>query len=367
MGRGVLPVLAVVWLCMGVVQLVTAAPAAAEKKLIQFGWDEPNTRYLRANIERMERQPFDGVVFNARYFTAAGEDVIFADNGWSSTLISWESLAPALTDLQQTAFGHFTDNFLRVNVEPGTVDWFDDFSGPIANLTAAARLAFEGGTKGVFFDLEPYGFPIFQYSRQSARDAHSFDEYAAQVRKRGRQIMTALQAGYPKLTLFLTFGYGQADPEEESLQRYRYGLLRYFLDGLLAGAEEGTVIIDGFEGSYSYRTAKEFADAYQWIYGRHRELSSVRSSYDGHVNAAFGLWMDYGSDAKPWQEVRTERNYFSPRRLQRALGAALRRSDHYVWLYSQQPSWWSNRKLPEAYVRAVTRAKNAAQPRQGSR
>lgn len=35
------------------------------KKLIEWGWDEPDTKFMRANIHQMEKFPFDGLVFHA--------------------------------------------------------------------------------------------------------------------------------------------------------------------------------------------------------------------------------------------------------------------------------------------------------------
>ena len=44
--------------------LITPAGAkAAEKKLIEFGWDEPDTAFMREHAAEMERSPFDGCVF----------------------------------------------------------------------------------------------------------------------------------------------------------------------------------------------------------------------------------------------------------------------------------------------------------------
>jgi hypothetical protein len=34
-------------------------------KLIEWGWDEPDTKFMRANINGMEQFPFDGLVFHA--------------------------------------------------------------------------------------------------------------------------------------------------------------------------------------------------------------------------------------------------------------------------------------------------------------
>ena len=34
-----------------------------EKKIIEWGWDEPETKFIRQNIGAMERYPFDGLIF----------------------------------------------------------------------------------------------------------------------------------------------------------------------------------------------------------------------------------------------------------------------------------------------------------------
>ena len=34
------------------------------KKLIEFGWDYPTSSFIKENIQQMQTQPFDGVVFS---------------------------------------------------------------------------------------------------------------------------------------------------------------------------------------------------------------------------------------------------------------------------------------------------------------
>ena len=34
------------------------------KKIIEWGWDEPDPKFMRENIEQMEQIPFDGLVFH---------------------------------------------------------------------------------------------------------------------------------------------------------------------------------------------------------------------------------------------------------------------------------------------------------------
>ena len=56
---------------------------------------------------------------------------------------------------------------------------------------ALRHIAREGGCKGILFDIEQYTFQLFNYRKQRDAATKSWDEYAAQVRKRGREVMEA--------------------------------------------------------------------------------------------------------------------------------------------------------------------------------
>src|SRR4051794_15869356 len=47
--------------------LIASASAAAPTKLIEFGWDEPDTAFMLAHIAEMEKTPFDGTVYHVDY------------------------------------------------------------------------------------------------------------------------------------------------------------------------------------------------------------------------------------------------------------------------------------------------------------
>ena len=49
-----------------------AGACAPQKHLIEFGWDVPDTAFLRRHIAQLERTPFDGCVFHANYHTPGG-------------------------------------------------------------------------------------------------------------------------------------------------------------------------------------------------------------------------------------------------------------------------------------------------------
>src|SRR5215207_8691534 len=118
------------------------------KKLIEFGWDEPDPAFLRKHITVMEKTPFDGTVFHAT------SDFLW--KGWSSRAFKEEELASAIADLKATNVKRFTHNFLRFNVTPGDVDWFDDCSPILNNARLAAKIAKTGRAAGILFDVEQY-------------------------------------------------------------------------------------------------------------------------------------------------------------------------------------------------------------------
>src|SRR5882724_8001719 len=101
---------------------------AQEKKLIEFGWDEPDTAFLRAHIAEMQRTPFDGCVFHADYRKPDGGRGRFTWEGWGAQKFTETDLRPAFEDLRATRFGQFKRNFLRFNTTPAKLDWFDDYA-----------------------------------------------------------------------------------------------------------------------------------------------------------------------------------------------------------------------------------------------
>src|SRR5687768_11462191 len=122
--------------------LCPAAVAQSEsrKKLIEFGWDEPTTAFMRQHIAEMERTPFDGCVFHLN------QDFLW--QCWSKRAFTEAGLKQPIEDLKSTPFKKFTHNLLRFNVTPGDVDWFDDFSPIVNNARLAAKVAREGQAAG---------------------------------------------------------------------------------------------------------------------------------------------------------------------------------------------------------------------------
>jgi predicted methyltransferase len=328
------------------------------KKLIEWGWDEPDTRFMRANIGQMEQMPFDGLVFHA--ISAKGDNLAW--EVWGTRKFAADDFTQAVDDLKATKFNRFTDRFLRVNVTPAKVDWFDDESWAcvVNNFGVAAQVAKEGRCKGFMFDTEQYeGVTVFDYRKQKRKK--TFAEYQAKVRQRGQQWVKAVNKHYPNITILLTFGYEvshwrAAKPKDRSTGEY--GLLADFLDGVLDAATRDMVLVDAWEFSYPYKERKQFEQAYEAITKKSLEWTVVPEKYKSQVKAGFGIWMDHRR--KGWDVTDFSKNYFSPAEFETAVRSALQVSDGYVWIYSERPKWWTKDKLPSAYIEALANARKSA-------
>jgi hypothetical protein len=332
-----------------------------------MGWDEPDTAFMREHIEQMERTPFDGCVFHVNFREPDGAAGNFTWKAWSRRRFSADALAAARADLLATRFRRFKHNFLRFNATPGDLDWFDDFEAVRQNARLAARLARDGGARGVLFDTEQYEGQLFDYARQRDAASKSWDVYAAQARRRGRELMRAFEEGYPGLTVFLTFGSSlplyQMQMRRQRLFEASYGLLVPFIDGMLDAARRAR-LVDGYELSYAYRELAHFRAGRDIMQNSTPAIVADPSAYRRVTSFGFGLWLDCDWRVKGWDPEQPEKNYFSPERFEAALRAALSLADEYVWIYTETPRWWSKEggavKLPAAYDAAVRRAKAAA-------
>ena len=350
--------------------LALVLPLAActrERHLIEFGWDEPDPAFLRRHIAQMEGTPFDGCVFHVDYHTPAGDVGNLTWKAWGARAFERRDIEAAIADLRATERKRFTHLFVRANVTPGTVDWFDDFTPVVGNLRLLAEVAREGRCRGLLLDTEPYEGQLFDHKRQPHAAEHTWDEYAAQARRRGAEVMRGLQQGFPDLEVMLTYGYTL--PWQESargkrpLSEGRFGLLAPFLDGMVEAAD-GARLIDGYEASYGYKDPRQFSAAYDVIRRGVAPIVADPDRYRRVTSVGFGLWMDYQWRTHGWSDVAYDRNYFSPDAFERSLEGAWATTNNYVWVYTEQPRWWTaeggSAHLPAAYASALRRVKDRA-------
>jgi hypothetical protein len=334
------------------------ATSLIQKRLIEWGWDEPDTRFIRDNIAAMEQLPFDGLVFHVT--STKGGNLTW--ELWGGRAFDIDEFRPALDDLAATRFTRLTDRFLRVNVTPGTTDWFDDgeWKRVLANFAVAAQVAKRGGCKGFMFDVERYQGQLFDFRAQKRPNTATFVDFQAQVRRRGAEWMREVNRHFPDITILLTFGYAAAQPKDGSGSRAGVadGLLSDFLDGILEACSTETQIVDAWEPSYAYKRQQQFDDAYDTIKTRALKWTAQPERYRRHVQAGFGVWMDNDWRKFGWDTSDTAKNYFAPVEFEAAVHSALRRTDRYVWIYTEQPRWWTREKLPQAYIDALLNARN---------
>jgi hypothetical protein len=355
--RLVLPLLFLAAYCAG---------AAPKKKLIEFGWDEPGPEFMREHAQQLDASPFDGCVFHIDARRTNGSKARFTWDGWGAEAFSKESLQPALQDLKAAKLKKCTQNFLRFNTTPGKMDWFDDHTAISNNAYLAAWFAREAKIPGVLFDIEQYDGQLFDYRKQ--RDKKEWEVYAAQVRRRGREVMQAFQAGYPDLTVFLTFGYSlpwtESGHGKGSLADCHYGLLAPFVDGMLESARGKSKFIDGNELAYGYKEPERFTKSYQAMQRDLLPIVRDADKYARHFSFGFGLWMDRDWRKHGWDTNDFSKNYFTPEGFESSVGQALEVADEYVWIYTETPRWWSKDggqvKVPPAYDAGVRRARKGA-------
>jgi hypothetical protein len=352
-------------LIVGFVMANACLAAAGPKKLIEFGWDEPDTGFLRSNIQVMAQTPFDGCVFHADYLRT-GSRGSFTWQGWGTERFSETDLAAAFADLKALRPGRFNQNFLRFNTTPAKLDWFNDYSAVLSNAGLAARLARAGACPGILFDIEQYDGSLFDYRKQRDVRTRSWDEYAAQARLRGSEVMNAFQDNYPDLTVFLTFGYSlpwsETEQGKKPLLECKYGLLAPFLDGMVQAAGDRVRLVDGYELSYGYKTASQFATARQRV--THDLLGIVQDpkKYAQVFTLGFGVWLDRDWRKRGWDPGEFSKNYFSPTEFGTSVSEALRAADEFVWIYSESPRWWGpgltpQTKVPAEYIESLRRSR----------
>jgi hypothetical protein len=338
----------------------------------------------------MERKPFDGVVL---HLSVPGVPPGMENFSWHlhDHRYQWDEVRRAVEELKAVPFRRFRHNFLRINLNPGDrqLDFLDDqtWETGIANLGLAARIVREAGLKGLMVDPEAYNprFNVFAYERRAVREA-SFDTYRSAAFQRGRQAAAILGDAAPNLVLLFAFAYSFPCGSSMRQPDRGYGLLPSFIDGILVAKSPKMVVIEGHESTYSLRYCPHFQEAYRRLRVECRRLSLVPDHYDRDLQVGFAIWMDnesgshcasYRKEGKPcpWTDPNIypveARHRVDPQIFQEAVASALDLTDRYVWIYSEEPKWWTparpdGKNLPAEFVEAIERARETVVARKGS-
>jgi hypothetical protein len=343
----------------------TTSPAQGQswKKLIAYGWHLPVTEELRKDTARYENTPFDGTAFNVFLRESSGRRKLLSQNVFNGVKLSYDQFQPAINDLRATRFKRLTENFVRVAVIPGTgIDWFDGIVTLIHNLQMVGRFVKDTGVRGVFLDLEPYQFDVWNYALQKNKARKSLEEYDWQAFQGGRNTIEALQhfIGRP-FVLHLPFTYEMTVPRNSpQALNHRYSLLRAFLDGIMHHANSNVTVISGYCWSYGARQKNDYVRGYYDNKVLNTAASAYPERYKARTSAGFGLWLDFFWNQYGWNTTNHAANYFDPSEFQRSLTYALQRSDRYVWIYQQLPDFWNGTAFPNEYKQAMYSARQSA-------
>ena len=177
--------------------------------------------------------------------------------------------------------------------------------------------------------------------------------------------MRTVNGRFADITILVTFGYEITRPRKDQKDRSEvdYGLLADFLDGALSVSSKETKFVDAWELSYGFKNQKQFQQAYDATKIKGPEKwTSEPERFRQQVRVGFGLWLDNDWDIHGWNEKDFSKNYFTPPAFEQSVRAALTVSDEYVWIYSGTPRWWTNEKLPRAYIDALKSRPHLARP-----
>lgn len=307
-----------------------SSPYVANKKVIEIGWDLPSASFVKNNIATMEKQPFDGIVF------APGKDVphIFNPMDWS------KSRVVDLDTLKAIKWSKFTDNFLLLySADNWNMQYFNDsqWRTICANMRLLARAARLGGCKGLVFDTEFYSKKS-PWAYADHKEGHDSLSVVNMARKRGGQVMAAMQAEFPDIKILFAVFLCQSDLP-------RWELSNAFGNGMLDSLNHSAVLIEGLEGTYYW------LDTYNWFFrsyytDRQDLLKRVdpknRAKCNSQVQVARALYGDFNYRYVP--EGTIDSMSYKKKHWEHTVYASLATTDEYAWLYCEHMDWWNNKK-----------------------
>ena len=356
--RGLLFAVAALFLSGGNERADARPQESASKSLIYAGWygnTIPTPSYIAENFGFLETLPFNGLVVYVRNPSLT----INASQGvMSKVAISYAEISTALNPIKNLPFSRLRDNFAYV-VGNSPPDFFDDWTIPIGNFANLARALKHAGLKGIFLDNEQYSFFTHwaEYPGAVAYPATPLDEYEAQARLRGKQVMEAMVAEFPGIVMLSLHGPYVSEPDApwqlcfpEAIPQN--ALMGPFFSGFYQGRGASATIVDGGE-FYGLRTASDFTGNALW---RKNDFASDtvdcsflpaadRVTWSSTIKVGFGVYdLPFGGiDMNPHIMTST-------------LRYALDNADRYAWFYTEGMTFLrpeSQGGAPEVWVNAV--------------
>lgn len=327
-----------------------------QKKIIEFGWDNPTPEYLDRNLKQIEIYvPHDGIGIDISKLVTLpdGKKRNNGYYGFSKIPFSREWYKADIKHLKSihSRAKHLKYNFLNISASSFTREFnlYDDEFWDIVceKFGIFAWVAKQGGCVGIRLDLEDYGNQqIWKY--RPSRD-RSWDEAWEKARLRGRQWMNAMSKEYPDITVFLFFSLdlmlGEADGSPDMYQRLSSngsGLLAAFFNGIYDVLPPKAKIIDGMESS-GYAACE--LNSYYGIRALRNErfpqflCPENREKFRNQAGLACAAYMTPYYNGQ-WDKILKEENLTPVKFFRRNFAWAVQYSDEYVWTWSESRKWF---------------------------
>jgi len=347
-----------------VIMLISCVAAEAKEIETPIIWEcgqnVPNSAYWRKyGAELEEMLPFDGVWLDVEYPVTKGGTLKVSWENWlgskvfSKTRLTEDMVKPFVEDMKAANLKKLKYNMvgLVTHPRPHIMNWFDDawWADICNNIQILAGAAKDAGCAGLVIDAEMYGSRLWNWQSlvDSTDQKQSYAEYVPIVRKRGREFGKALSKGFPDCIILFFESYGRVAVQTEDAMRNGkgvettpYSLLGPWLDGMLEGTSDETILVDGYESSYSFTETAQFEEGRKNVLDESLKISAVPELFKKKTRCGFGLWTDNRYDNYKYYPRNPELNRFSPARLQHAIYTALKHGDGFVWLWNEIPNWY---------------------------
>lgn len=346
-----------------------------KKTLLAQVWMDRTPDVILKHLEFL-KQTFDGVfieLYGYGHKDPRGEVASSRRICQKDFAFQYEWFEAEIPKLQTIAAGGLKHSFIGTALRYGDLDWFNDEHWRIAcaNYGLLAKIAREGGIKGIEFDCEMYAEKLFNYQPDCGKSRH---EVWLKARERGRQWMSEVQENYPGITVFCLFLHSLnyellGTPDNNA---YAQGnLFVPFLNGMLDAIAPTTKLIEGNE-FYTYKASSK--RHFDFALERERELFNAqvlpenRAKAKAQIDYAPAIYIDAyfyeQKNASPYYlavyDVMSPRlAWDDPARMKAVylnFPEAFRRSDEYVWFYQERCRYWDanpkyldNRLLQDAF------------------
>ena len=352
---------------------VAITPPTTQKKVIGFGWDtmKRTPAELADHADQLAEMGLDGVgVSLARHDTNG----IPTGASYGSTVYSPEIAFDGADIMKNVAplrrlCAHpklnanfvITTLFFKQRVPFEDDKWWD---GCFSNLVYFARVAKQGGAKGLLVDVEDYG-GAGQFYWHPMQCKHSYKDTLRYARRRGRQYAETICREFPDAHILTTWLL--SNQSRKSYQDLYNGPLNRavhqgdlfipFVEGLIEGLAPEAVLIDGDEAGYylEYRRREFF---YEYFAIRKLALGvldpALHDKYTRQVQVGFGLYLDCYTNPEGSGWYKEPEGGSRLGHLDLNMNQALEVADEYVWIWGEHYSFaaWSN-TVSKAHIYAT--------------